>query len=183
MDTLVPEIEKALIVFVTLPAVLAGSAGDSAAQDYQRTVESQLTEIAACDGVTPYVFFDPPEADEEIAEWLGAFEDRFAFAAHVDEEPAAQIKAAFRRIFNRNATQKVVVITSPSSRLNRQAIADAFAALDATDLVIAPSTGNSCSLIGISKWHPWLFEAGVLDSVESTHQAAVTANATVTRLS
>ncbi len=160
-----PAIRDALLIFVKYPEPgrvktrLAAGIGDGPAADaYRRMAEHTLREALALEDAALYVFYDPPEREDEVAEWLAPLGGRFALAAQMDGDLGARMSAAFRRIFSRNTTQKVVVVGTDCPELDAQRIREAFAALDASPVVVGPAADGGYYLLGMRRFFPTLFE-------------------------
>jgi hypothetical protein len=122
------------------------------------------------------VFFDPPERDAEVEQWLAPFEGRVALAAQMEGDLGRRMHAAFRRIFSRNLTQKVVIIGTDCPGLDAARIAEAFDALDANDLVLGPAADGGYYLLGMRRLLAWAFE-GIPWSTDGVLKATLAAAA------
>lgn len=174
-----PTVEQALIIFVQYPELgsanprLSAEIGEQAATSVVKALaERQIAAAASTEGVSPYIYFDPPEREDEVAAWLAQYEDRCAFAAQPDGSPSDRILGAFRRIFSRNVTQKVIVIGTECPGLDAGTIREAFAALDTSDVVVTPSASGGLCLFGMRRLVPQVIE-GVKWRADGAHSQII----------
>jgi hypothetical protein len=133
---------SALAVFVRLPRPgrvktrLAASIGKEAAAGLYRALAEHVLEAT-----TPrpgeyerLVFFDPPEAGQEMRAWLPGVR----LLAQSGDDLGARMADAFARAFTRGASRVALVGTDAPS-LSRETVVRALSALDAADVVLAPS--------------------------------------------
>jgi len=179
----IPQIQRALIVFLKYPEpgrvktrLAADIGAGKAAGIYSRLALRQLDEAVTASDAPPYVFFDPPERDAEVEQWLAPFEGRVALAAQMEGDLGRRMHAAFRRIFSRNLTQKVVIIGTDCPGLDAAGIARAFDELDANDLVLGPAADGGYYLLGMRRLLPWVFE-GIPWSTDGVLKATLAAAA------
>jgi hypothetical protein len=179
----IPRIDRALIVFVKYPEpgkvktrLAADIGANEAAGIYSRLALRQIGVAVAATDAPPYVFFDPPERDLEMEQWLESFEGRFALAAQIEGDLGERVHAAFRRVFSRNVTQKVAVIGTDCPGLNAARIGEAFDALDSHDLVVGPTADGGYYLLAMRALLPWAFE-GIPWSTDGVLRATLAAAA------
>lgn len=164
-DESLPVIDRALLVFLRYPEPgrvkpsLAASIGATATAAISRVLAERTIHLAAAlpDAVR-YAFFDPPDAEEAVIDWLGTAGDEFALAAQMDGTLGERLSGAFRRIFSRNDTRKAIVIGSDCPALTTAILLDAFRALDTHDLVLGPAASGHYYLLGLKTHEPALFE-------------------------
>jgi rSAM/selenodomain-associated transferase 1 len=154
---------SALAVFVRLPRPgrvktrLAASIGNEAAAGLYRALAEHVLEATTprAGEYERLVFFDPPEAGPEMRAWLPGVR----LLAQSGGDLGARMADAFARAFARGASRAALVGTDAPS-LSREAVVGALSALDARDVVLAPSGDGGYSLIALGAPRPELF-AGV----------------------
>jgi rSAM/selenodomain-associated transferase 1 len=160
--------DRALVVFVKHPAPgavktrLAAAIGPAAAELYRALAEHVL------EATTPagreyerLVFFDPPEAREEMRAWLPGVR----LLAQSDGDLGARMSDAVGRAFARGAS-RVAVVGTDAPGLSRDAVVAALESLDAADVVIGPTEDGGYYLVALREPRPELF-AGVAWSTPS----------------
>jgi rSAM/selenodomain-associated transferase 1 len=101
------------------------------------------------------VWYDPPDALQEMREWLGDHEYRVQEGGDL----GARMAHAFREHFARGEGP-VVVIGADTPHLSATTVADAVRVLDRADVVIGPAFDGGYYLLGLKALHEPLF-AGV----------------------
>jgi rSAM/selenodomain-associated transferase 1 len=155
--------ESALVVFVKHPAPgavktrLAAAIGPaSAAEVYRFLAEHVLEATTPASGeYERLVFFDPPEALEEMRAWLHGVR----LLAQSAGDLGARMSDAIGRAFARGAS-RVAIVGTDAPGLSRQTVVDALAALDAADVVLGPSEDGGYYLLALCEPRPELF-AGI----------------------
>ncbi len=99
------------------------------------------------------IAFTPADATDEMRAWLG---DDLAYEAQRGGDLGARMANAIERRLRGGATH-VLVIGTDAPELSRTILADAFSALDRTDVVIGPASDGGYYLIGMRALHRELF--------------------------
>ena len=184
----IPQIQRALIVFVKYPGTRQGedAAGGGhrrrtkAARIYSRLALRQLDEAVAAPMRRRMCSSIRPNATPRWSSGWRNSTGRVALAAQMEGSLGRRMHAAFRRIFSRNETQRVVIIGTDCPGLDAAGIARAFDELDAHDLVLGPAADGGYYLLGMRTLLPWVFE-GIpwsTDRVLSATLDAAAANGT-----
>jgi rSAM/selenodomain-associated transferase 1 len=153
---------KRLLVFVKAPrpgAVktrLARSVGEAvAAEIYRRITERVLEETRDASGRwARVVCFDPPGARAELAAWLGA---DCALLPQQGTDLGKRMQHGFEAAFASGA-RRVVLAGSDIPGLSRALVVEAFAALEAHDVVLGPALDGGYYLIGLREQQAGLFD-------------------------
>jgi hypothetical protein len=172
---------SALAVFVRLPRPgrvktrLAASIGKEAAAGLYRALAEHVLEATTprAGEYERLVFFDPPEAGQEMRAWLPGVR----LLAQSGDDLGARMADAFARAFARGARRAALVGTDAPS-LSRETVVRALSALDAADVVLAPSGDGGYSLIALGAPRPELFtgvEWGTPRVLEQTRARAAAA--------
>jgi rSAM/selenodomain-associated transferase 1 len=160
---------RALVVFVKLPVPgsvktrLATAIGPEAAARLYRTLAERVLEATAprAGEYERLVFFDPPEALEEMRAWLPGVR----LLAQARGDLGVRMKDALARAFARGA-ERVVLVGSDVLGVSREIVTEALAALDTADVVIGPAEDGGYYLIALREPRPELF-AGIAWSTPS----------------
>lgn len=159
-----PVIENALLLLVDYPdpegvaGPIADTVGGDAAARLTLALEEDLLRAALeLDDCTTYVFFDPAEREDDVLEWLEPFGVRVVLAAQLPGGCAARMRAAFRRIFARNATGRALLVRAGHPQIGAALLRTALDALAGADVVVAPSSSGGVCLLGMSRMHDALF--------------------------
>ncbi len=153
--------ERALIVFLKHPkpgAVktrLAPALGaETAAALYRALAEEVLVATAPRLGeYETLVFFDPPEAVEEMRAWLPGARLRPQCAGDL----GVRMAEAFARTFERGA-RRVAIIGTDVPAMTRETVAGALADLEESDVVVGPAEDGGYYLLALREPRPELFE-------------------------
>jgi uncharacterized protein len=161
--------ERALVVFVKHPAPgavktrLAEAVGPAVAADlYRALAEHVLASTTPAPGeYERLVFFDPPQARDEMRAWLPGFR----LLAQSEGDLGARLTDATGRAFARGAS-RVAVAGTDAPGLARGRVVAALDALDAADVAIGPSADGGYYLLALRQPRPELF-AGMAWSTPS----------------
>ena len=117
-----------------------------AAEIYKNLVEKTLSVIAPepGDSYQIFLYFDPPEKESLIQEWLGSCSQTLA---QVSGDLTDRLKFGFQKVFDQGASE-VLAIGSDTVGLSREGIRTAFETLKKTDVVLGPSEDGGYYLIG-----------------------------------
>jgi hypothetical protein len=161
--------DRALVVFVKHPAPgavktrLARAVGPGAAAElYRSLVEHVLASTTPGPGeFERLVFFDPPEARDEMRAWLPGVR----LLAQAGGDLGARMSDATARAFARGAS-RVAVVGTDAPGLARNTVVSALDALGAADVAIGPSADGGYYLLALRQPRPELF-AGIAWSTPS----------------
>lgn len=151
-----------LLVFVRYPepgkvktriAIELGA--QKAAELYSLIAGSIIEGVSGSDMYQTAIYFDPPESEDRIRQWLGRSD------LYCEPQSAGTIgermSDAFDRAFSGGA-QKAVLIGTDIPDLTGEIVADAFRLLDHEDAVIGPAEDGGYYLLGLKKPEPLLFK-------------------------
>jgi hypothetical protein len=113
--------------------------------------------------VTPYLFFDPPEAEDATEEHIGQLPadlvKNLAVAAQPFGPLSERINGSLRRIFSRNETRRAVAVLSGQAFANPGAIQFALEALQSrTMVVLGIDRYSRLTLFGTTAHRPGLLQ-------------------------
>jgi rSAM/selenodomain-associated transferase 1 len=135
---------------------LAAAIGADAAADLYRALAEHVLEATTPAGeYERLVFFDPPEALEEMRAWLPGVR----LLAQHGEDLGARMADAFARAFARGAS-RVAIVGTDAPALSRGTVTEALAALGGADAVLGPSEDGGYYLLALREPRPELF-AGI----------------------
>ncbi len=172
-----------ILIFLKFPAPgevktrLAAEIGDeTAAVVYRRLVRDVLrvVSLAPTDGVR--ILFDPPEREADIrawieAEWPGNDAENLEFAPQTGGDLGNRLSAAIEAAFA-EGTRKVAAIGTDCVEILPKTFAETWDRLDTYDVVFGPASDGGYYLIGLSRFHPKLFE-NIAWSTENTLDQSV----------
>lgn len=151
----------ALGVFVKAPVAgrvktrLAADIGPLRATALYRRLGRQVVGATAGGDYETAVWYAPRGREALIRSWLSGLGVP-QFHAQPGGDLGSRLRAAFGRHL-REGARRVVVIGSDCPGVNRQLIGEAFAALEAHDLVVGPAWDGGYYLIGMKTLHEPLF--------------------------
>jgi hypothetical protein len=162
-----PAIENAVIVLATVPVEHGVAEADEEADftpvvDWPATV-GLLQSVAESAAVTPYLFFDPPEAEDAAEELIAQLPAELGKTLAVAAQPfgrlSERINGCLRRIFSRNETRRAVAVLSGQAFANPVAIQFALEALQSRTMVVMGVDKNSrLTLFGTTAHRPGLLQ-------------------------
>lgn len=133
---------------------LAREIGDQAAASAYRTVGARV--VAQVGKAWPItVWYDPPDALDEMRQWLGTLE----FRAQVGGDLGERLRHAFDAHFAQGHSP-VVAIGADAPGVDAATIQAAVAGLSEADVVLGPALDGGYYLLGLSQRVPDLF-AGI----------------------
>lgn len=154
--------DRALVVFVKRPrpgAVktrLVIALGGAAATGLYRALAEHVLEATTPEGeYERLVFFDPPDALEEMRAWLPGVR----LLAQSGHDLGARMADAFARAFARGA-RRVAIVGTDAPGVSRETVDGALSALDTADVVIGPAEDGGYYLLALRAPRPELF-AGI----------------------
>lgn len=139
-----------ILLFVKAPVTgrvktrLAAAVGDDAALELYRSFVLDLLEILDSGGFAATVLFDPPDAADAVAAWLGRNRRYLPQQGH---DLGERMKNAFQAVFGSGAP-KAILIGSDLPDLRPQILIEALDALERHDAVIGPALDGGYYLIG-----------------------------------
>ncbi|MGH7699921.1 MAG: TIGR04282 family arsenosugar biosynthesis glycosyltransferase [Gemmatimonadales bacterium] len=133
---------------------LADDVGPSAAAELYARVGRGVIAAVAGSGYRTILWFTPPTEGAYVREWLDGL-GRVELRPQAAAGPGARIHHAFTRHFGDGA-RRVVVVTTDCPGIERRTVTQAFAALAQHDVVLGPTTGGGCYLVGLRDPHPEL---------------------------
>jgi uncharacterized protein len=150
--------KNALIIFVRKPEAgkvktrLAATLGDEKALDIYRQLLQHTFNVASETVADKFVFYAGEIESHDL--WNA---EGFYKRLQSDQDLGHKMKTAFEEIF-REDYKKVVIIGSDCFELTADMIAEAFVALDKTDMVIGPANDGGYYLLGMKELRASLFE-------------------------
>lgn len=153
--------DRRLILFVRQPQPgrvktrLAASLGPELAADIYRAMAEDCLHIARSPGAPLTIAYDPPEAGEAVAAWLGA---GAAFEPQHGADLGERMEAALDQAFAAGAG-RVLLMGSDVPDAPPDHLRQAFALLASTDAVLAPCQDGGFWCVGFraAAWGPGLF--------------------------
>lgn len=148
-----------LIIFLKAPRpgqvktrLAAVIGAETACAAYRRLAETVLGEMAALPDVE--LCFGPDDGEADLKPWLRA---GWTLARQGEGDLGQRLHRAFSRHFA-NGARRVVIVGSDCPSIRQTDIAEAWSALDRSDVVLGPATDGGYWLIGLSAPQPGLFE-------------------------
>ncbi len=126
---------------------------EMAAELYQCFLLDVLELVAGLPGVDPAVAFSPPEAREAFS---GIASGRFRLLSQEGADLGARLENAFRVLFQ-SGYERVAAVSTDSPDLPAEHLHEAFARLEAADVVLGPCPDGGYYLIALSTLIPELF--------------------------
>ncbi|HOD36371.1 MAG TPA: TIGR04282 family arsenosugar biosynthesis glycosyltransferase [Syntrophales bacterium] len=154
--------QKAIIVFIRSPggarvkSRLAESIGDERAQVLYRFFVEDLLDTVVRQDARLRVYYEPSDAKEDIARWLG---DGYALFPQRDEDLGAKMRQAFEETFEQGY-HSALLIGSDVPDLPDDVFREGFGALPGHDAVLGPSMDGGYYLVGFrdETFRPEIFE-------------------------
>jgi len=153
--------DNALIVFVKAPRrgrvktrLQPELTADHALHFYKAVVEDLVAQLRGAVYCNAKIFFTPPDAHNEITDWLG---DQFSYFPQQGNTLGDRMFNAMQKIFQQNY-KKVVLVAGDLPTLDSTTIVRAFSALNDYDVVLGPAHDGGYYLIGSTKPSRELFQ-------------------------
>jgi uncharacterized protein len=145
-----PDKERCLLVMVRAPirgrvkSRMALSLDEEIVLDLYRAFVLDTLATASALLIPVVVCFEPADATDEVARWLG---DGFTYLAQKGEDLGQRMENAFRHLFS-EGYQCAVLVGSDTPDLPEELIREAFVSLKQKDAVIGPARDGGYYLIG-----------------------------------
>lgn len=133
---------------------LARAIGDDAACRLYRALGRRTARVLAESGVEVRVFFTPPDAAREVAEWLGGDIPAHPQRGEALGERMANAAAELSSL----GADRIVIVGCDGPELTAPSVREAVAALDDADLAFIPTHDGGYILVALRRPTPWLFE-------------------------
>lgn len=132
---------------------LAASIGDEEALDvYRKLLVHTFRQTVPLHKVQKEVWYSRFKAEQDI--WSkGDFTKRIQEGERLGERMAN----AFKKVFDTDNRQKVLIIGSDCAELTTEVVEKAFEELDKSDIVIGPAKDGGYYLLGMKHYYPDLF--------------------------
>ncbi len=131
---------------------LAREIGDAAAVEaYRRVGAGVAAAVGAEFDLT--VWHDPPDAEQEMRDWLGDHEYRAQQGGDLGERMSRAFAAHFDR-----GDRPVVAIGADTLGVVPAVVREAVQALEEADVILGPALDGGYYLIGLNRKLPYLFE-------------------------
>ena len=121
---------------------------------YRQMVERQICAMPPGWPVT--IYYDPPEASEQMAEWLDPLRTPLEYAPQCSGNLGVRLAAAFATEFART-TGPVVALGGDCPGLDGFILESARSALESHDVALGPANDGGYYLIGLNRAFPTLF--------------------------
>jgi rSAM/selenodomain-associated transferase 1 len=157
---------------------LAEDVGPSTAAELYWQVGRRVVTSVAGSGYRTIVWFTPPTEGPFVREWLDGL-GRVELRPQAGGALGERLAQAFARHFADGAGRAIIVGTDCPG-VDRRHVTEAFAALDAHDIVLGPTQGGRVYLIGLREPQPALFRG--VDWSSAAVQAQLKARAADARL-
>jgi rSAM/selenodomain-associated transferase 1 len=157
---------------------LARDVGEKRTLAVYRTVGQGVVAAVAAYPLT--VWYDPPDASQEMRAWLGEHE----FRAQVGDDLGARMAHAFREHFGRG-DGPLIAIGADTPDVSAATIAQAIHILDRADVAIGPALDGGYYLLGLKAPHERLFDGvpwGTPDVLQVTERRCQDLDITVGQL-
>ena len=134
---------------------LAEDVGPSTAAELYWQVGRRVVTSVAGSGYRTIIWFTPPAEGAFAREWLDGL-GRVELRPQASGALGERLAQAFGRHFADGAARAIIVGTDCPG-IERRHVTEAFAALDAHDIVLGPTQGGRAYLIGLREPQPALF--------------------------
>ncbi len=139
----------------TVKTRLAATVGAArAVAIYRQLTEWQLRALPDDWPVT--VYYDPPDAGEQMAQWLDPWRQGLRYVAQCPGDLGARLTAAFAKEFS-HAPGPVLAIGGDCPGMDGMILAAAAQAMQTAEVVLGPAVDGGYYLIGLKAPHPSLF--------------------------
>ncbi len=154
--------KNTLIVFLKYPEAgkvktrLAKDVGDQrAAEIYSRMSKTIIENVLDVSGYRTIIFYNPPEKENEIRDWLG--NKQCPITPQAGETLGDKIVDAFAQVFSSGA-DKAVIIGTDCIDVSSETITQAINSLEDVDVVLGPAVDGGYYLLGLNNHIPEIFQ-------------------------
>ncbi len=154
-------IKNTLIIFLKYPQAgkvktrLAKDVGNQrAAEIYSEMSKTIVDNVSGSSEYQTAIFFDPPEKENEIRNWIGKKEVRFS--PQRGETLGDKMSNAFKEVFS-SESKRVVIIGTDCPDVTSGTIAQALDSLEEVDVVLGPAADGGYYLLGLNNHVPEIF--------------------------
>lgn len=154
--------KNVLIIFLKYPEAgkvktrLAKDIGkDEAARIYSQMALNIIESVFAPKSYNTIIFYDPPEKEQEIKNWIG--EKEVQYAPQIGNTLGDRISNAFKVVFS-SGMEKAVIIGTDCLDVTSEIINEAVNLLDETEVVLGPAEDGGYYLLALNKYRPEIFQ-------------------------
>jgi rSAM/selenodomain-associated transferase 1 len=154
--------KKTLIIFLKYPEAgkvktrLAKDLGaQRAAKFYSQMAKKIIGNVMDTDIYRTTIFYDPPEKENEIRNWIEKKE--VLFSPQRGDTLGDKITDAFAQVFS-SGSDKAVIIGTDCVDVSSKTIIQAMNALDDIDVVLGPAEDGGYYLLGLNSHVPGIFQ-------------------------
>ncbi|MGB2692921.1 MAG: TIGR04282 family arsenosugar biosynthesis glycosyltransferase [Thermodesulfobacteriota bacterium] len=154
--------KNTLIIFLKYPESgkvktrLAKDIGNNeAARIYSLMALNIIESVVAPECYNTIIFYDPPEKEQEIKNWVGKKE--IQYAPQAGNTLGDRISNAFKAVFS-SGIEKAVIIGTDCLDVSSDIINVAIHLLDETEVVLGPAEDGGYYLLGLNKYEPQVFQ-------------------------
>lgn len=151
-----------LIIFLKYPEAgkvktrLAKDVGEEqAAKIYSQMALKVIDSTVEPDSYNTIIFYDPPDKEEEIKNWIGKKE--LQYLPQIGNTLGDRISNAFKEMFSSGA-EKAVIIGTDCLEVTSKIINEAISLLDEAQIIIGPAEDGGYYLLGLNKPTPQIFQ-------------------------
>ncbi|TVR64469.1 MAG: DUF2064 domain-containing protein [Gemmatimonadales bacterium] len=132
---------------------LAADMGDEAAASLYRTMGRQVADGLRGGPYRTRICFAPPDARDEMVDWLG--DHGLEFQPQADGDLGRRMEVAAATAFRE--AEKVCLVGTDTPAVDRAVVEDAFRQLDQADVVVGPARDGGYYLLAMNRLEPTLF--------------------------
>jgi rSAM/selenodomain-associated transferase 1 len=154
--------KNTLIVFLKYPEAgkvktrLAKDVGDQrAAEIYSQMSKTIIENVLDVSGYRTIIFYNPPEKENEIRDWLG--NKQCPITPQAGETLGDKIVDALAQVFSSGA-DKAVIIGTDCIDVSSETITQAINSLEEVDVVLGPAMDGGYYLLGLNNHIPEIFQ-------------------------
>jgi rSAM/selenodomain-associated transferase 1 len=154
--------KNTLIIFLKYPEAgkvktrLAKDIGNNeAARIYSLMTLNIIESVVAPECYNTIIFYDPPEKEQEIKNWVGKKE--IQYSPQEGNTLGDRISNAFKVVFS-SGIEKAVIIGTDCLDVSSDIINVAIHLLDETEVVLGPAEDGGYYLLALNKYRPEIFQ-------------------------
>lgn len=154
--------KNTLIIFLKYPEAgkvktrLAKDIGNNeAARIYSLMTLNIIESVVAPECYNTIIFYDPPEKEQEIKNWVGKKE--IQYAPQEGNTLGDRISNAFKVVFS-SGIEKAVIIGTDCLDVSSDIINVAIHLLDETEVVLGPAEDGGYYILALNKYRPEIFQ-------------------------